>query len=188
MKTIQAYFLRTKHWQLWLLSMIGFAPFAAISIMAPTTSPKSGVTITSGLFGVSMALCVVWLLAWLAAIGTFSNSIIDSSMRLSIGIFRFAFIYPVIYCSVAGSTWLNPVNRLPMPPGVNFLHFLATFSIFYCLYFASKTLVMAQTGKPATFHDYAGPLFLIWFFPVGIWFVQPRINRLYTERKEPPKA
>src|SRR6266850_1814491 len=27
------------------------------------------------------------------------------------------------------------------------------------------------------------PLFLIWFFPVGVWFTQPRINRLYAERR-----
>jgi hypothetical protein len=46
----------------------------------------------------------------------------------------------------------------------------------------SKSLVLAETGKPASFYDYAGPFFLLWFFPVGIWIVQPRVNRLYSER------
>jgi hypothetical protein len=45
--------------------------------------------------------------------------------------------------------------------------------MFYNLYFVSKNLVVAETGKPASFHDYAGPFFLIWFFPIGIWFIQP---------------
>jgi len=55
------------------------------------------------------------------------------------------------------------------------------FSLLYNVYFVSKTLVQAETGKPASFYDYAGPFFLLWFFPVGVWFTQPRINRLYEQ-------
>jgi hypothetical protein len=33
--------------------------------------------------------------------------------------------------------------------------------------------------KPVTFSDFAGEFFLIWFFPVGIWIIQPRINKLF---------
>jgi uncharacterized RDD family membrane protein YckC len=61
------------------------------------------------------------------------------------------------------------------------------FCMLYLLYFVSKNLVLAETRKPASFPDYAGPFFLIWFFPIGIWFTQPRINRLY-ERPPPPDA
>jgi hypothetical protein len=55
--------------------------------------------------------------------------------------------------------------------------------MFYNLYFVAKTLVLAETGKSASFYNYAGPFFLIWFFPIGVWFVQPRINRLYSEKR-----
>lgn len=60
--------------------------------------------------------------------------------------------------------------------------------MFYLLYFVSKSLVLAETSKPASFYDYAGPFFLLWFFPIGIWIVQPKVNRLYSERQntEPP--
>jgi len=50
--------------------------------------------------------------------------------------------------------------------------------------FASKSLVMVETGRRAKFYDYAGPFFLMWFFPIGIWFIQPRINRLYSQRMQ----
>jgi uncharacterized RDD family membrane protein YckC len=50
----------------------------------------------------------------------------------------------------------------------------------------SKNLVLAETSKPASFYDYAGPFFLIWFFPIGVWFTQPRINRLYEQPAPPP--
>jgi hypothetical protein len=63
------------------------------------------------------------------------------------------------------------------------LHVFAMICMFYLLYFVSKSLVLGETGKPASFYDYAGPFFLLWFFPAGIWIVQPRVNRLYSERK-----
>ena len=56
------------------------------------------------------------------------------------------------------------------------LHAFATFCMFYLLYFVSKTLVLAETSKPPSFYDYAEPFFLIWFFPMGLWFIQPRIT------------
>jgi len=34
------------------------------------------------------------------------------------------------------------------------------------------------THKAAGFYEYSGPFFLIWFFPIGLWIIQPRINRL----------
>jgi len=61
------------------------------------------------------------------------------------------------------------------------LHLLAMFCLFYLLYFVSKSLVLAETCKPASFNEYAGLFFLIWVFPIGVWFIQPRINRQYAE-------
>jgi len=54
------------------------------------------------------------------------------------------------------------------------------------IYFVSKSLVLAETGRPAVFYDYAGPFFLVWFFPIGVWIVQPRINRLYERKLAEP--
>lgn len=59
------------------------------------------------------------------------------------------------------------------------LHFFAMYCMFYLLYFVSKSLTLAESGKPASFYDDSGPFFLLWFFPIGIWIAQPRINRLY---------
>jgi hypothetical protein len=50
---------------------------------------------------------------------------------------------------------------------------------FYVLYFVSKSLVLAERSKPASFYDYAVPFLMILFFPIGIWMIQPRVNRLY---------
>lgn len=63
-------------------------------------------------------------------------------------------------------------------------HLFTMVCLFYILYFASKSLVLATTNKPASFYGYASPFFLVWFFPIGIWILQPRVNRLYTQEAE----
>ena len=60
------------------------------------------------------------------------------------------------------------------------MHLVATFCMFYNLYFVAKSLKLVELQRPVGFYDYSGPLFLLWFFPAGIWVVQPRINRLYA--------
>jgi hypothetical protein len=42
--------------------------------------------------------------------------------------------------------------------------------------------VLAERLRPVRFSDYQAALLGLWFFPVGIWFIQPRINRLYAKR------
>jgi len=55
--------------------------------------------------------------------------------------------------------------------------------VFYGLYFVSKSLVMAETGERASFFNCLGPFLLLWFAIIGVWFIQPRVNRLYTEKR-----
>ena len=39
--------------------------------------------------------------------------------------------------------------------------------------------VLHELQKEATFNDFVGEFFLIWFYPIGIWFVQPEINKVH---------
>jgi len=66
------------------------------------------------------------------------------------------------------------------------VHFFCMFCIFYCLYFNAKALKAAEWQRPVTFSDFAGEFFMIWFFPVGIWILQPRINKLFENKSGTP--
>jgi len=113
--------------------------------------------------------------------GSFFNSIVKLELRLKSGFFRVALIYLPFYLvfNIATFQSFSPgLLELILP-----LHLFVMICMFYLLYFVSKSLVMAETNKPASFCDYAGPFFLLWFFPVGIWIVQPRVNRLYSEKE-----
>jgi hypothetical protein len=185
MPVIARFFLRAKHWKIFLLLFgMGFLEdVAAInSSLVHTRSLldlwKSGFLTTAAV----TALFMFCFLCWFWAMGTFLDSVLQPALRLEMKIFRLALIYPVVYLPIFMVFFLS-LSVNPLLFAIIFpLHFLAMSCMFYVLYFVSKSLVLAETGKAVSFYDYAGPFFLLWFFPIGIWFTQPRINRLYAER------
>lgn len=58
------------------------------------------------------------------------------------------------------------------------LHLFSIFCIFHSLYFAAKAFKTAELQRRVTFSDFAGEFFMIWFYPIGIWIVQPKVNRM----------
>ena len=60
----------------------------------------------------------------------------------------------------------------------------SVFCMFYCLFFNAKALKAVELQSPVEFSDYVGEYFSLLFLPVGIWFLQPKINRLFDCKKE----
>ncbi|SRR5713101_6930298 len=183
MNTIETLFLRAKHWQIFLLlfAVPTVAEFATIGFVKTNIrfwSDLNGATLLS--LG-AMLLSLLCFLAWYWSMGSFLTSIVDSELKLNQGFFRFALLYPLLYVPIF--FWFALTPGLGSAAFIIPLHLFCMFCLFYGLYFVSKNLVMAETGKPASFYNYAGPFFLIWFFPIGIWFIQPRLNQLYADRK-----
>lgn len=48
----------------------------------------------------------------------------------------------------------------------------------YCFYFAAKVLKSSELQRNVQLFDFLGDFLLFVFFPIGIWFIQPRLNRL----------
>lgn len=98
------------------------------------------------------------------------------------GLFRFALLYPILYVPVLFGLAFNPSKDVAVT--IVPLHLLAMSCMVYILYFVAKHFVMVETGKAASRSDRAviGTFLLFWFFPLGVWFVQPQVNRLYESR------
>ncbi|HXZ12180.1 MAG TPA: hypothetical protein VEG64_07290 [Candidatus Sulfotelmatobacter sp.] len=134
------------------------------------------------LVGLLAGLSTLGFFVWLWSMGSFFNSVTKPELRLKASFFRFALVYAPLYIVFFVASFTNSSPQLLaviLPP-----HLLGVFCVFYALWFVSKSLVLAETGAPASFHKYAGPFFLLWFFPVGIWIIQPRVNRLYAQRND----
>lgn len=57
------------------------------------------------------------------------------------------------------------------------------FAILYCLAFPAKLLNCIEVGKEVSVGQYLGDFFLVLFLPIGIWFLQPRINKVVENQK-----
>jgi hypothetical protein len=72
-------------------------------------------------------------------------------------------------------------NPLLIGVGVTALiltHLFSMFCIFHSIYCVAKTVKAAEWGRDVTFNDFIGEFFLCWFFMIGVWILQPKINKI----------
>lgn len=176
---ITAFLLRAKHWQIFLFLLAGPAmlELAAIGFPPNGSSPWRGSGSTGYLDLIAMKLAVLCLVAWLGSLASFLRSVQRAELRMKTRFFRFAVAYAAIY-SIAFFPEFIPARSVPALV-TELLNLLCVTCLFYVLYFAAKNFALAKTGKPASFDVYVVPFFLLWFFPIGVWFVQPKVNQLF---------
>lgn len=179
---IASFFLRAKHWQLFLLLVLGqiVAEFAAFITLPPRIHSWREFGPIGLLLLATMVLIFLCFLAWLGALGMFFRSMEKPELRMETGFFRFALIYPAIYMPIFFATLFT--DRLDYTALIIPLHLLAMVCLFYNLFFVSKNLVIVEKERSVTFSEYAGPFFLLWFYPIGIWIIQPKVNQLYSRQ------
>ncbi|HEY3939956.1 MAG TPA: hypothetical protein VGL97_21185 [Bryobacteraceae bacterium] len=173
MNAIASLFVRAKHWQLFVLSLT--LALVELFVLRP---PSSAVVVRGGV----TALDILFLLAWLWSVGSFLNSIVQPSLRLNMSLFYFTLTIPLLY---AAFSLVQSENSLPAVVRIT-LQVLVAVCAIYDIGFVADSLVRAETDKPASFSDLAPLSLLIWLYVLGVWFVQPRINRLYAARTKPP--
>ena len=182
MSAVHRFFLRAKHWQIFLLLFVipsiaeaflsGFITAGPIRFWTDV-GPAGFLYLGVGLLEMGC------LFVWLRSLGSFLNSSQRPDLKLKTRIFGIATIYPFVYVPVFSFDLL--VGR-DMPTAILLpLHLLAMSCFIYAFAFVAKSLVIANRCKRAVLRDYALQFFQLWFFPVGVWWIQPRINQLYAE-------
>jgi len=185
MRALLDSFLRARHWQLFLL-FVGLC-FAAAAAMLITVllSPREALRRVFPFFVVIELLAVSFAL-WLWSLGVFLNSLLPLHLRMKKTLFRVSVLFVPLYLPMFGLFFqgTNQVQNVTLIP-ILFaliipLHFFAMFCQIYSWYFVSRSLALAESLGPASFADYIGYFFGLWLFPIGVWIIQPRINRLYA--------
>ena len=131
-----------------------------------------------------MELFAICFALWLWSLGVFLNSVVPLHLRMKLTFFRLSVIYLPLYVPVFGVFFQNqnlpPVMVIALYALIFPLHLFGMFCQIYNMYFVSKSLAVAEVLRLASFPDYVGYFFGIWLFPIGVWIIQPRINRLYA--------
>jgi hypothetical protein len=125
-------------------------------------------------------LMVLCLLAWLGSLGLFLQSVKRLELRMRTKLFSISVGAAALYALAFVPS--RVFNGSTLKASVETLSPLWLVSVLYILIFVSKSLLTAEKQIPVTFAQYLGLFFLLWFFPVGVWFIQPKINRLFRDR------
>jgi len=178
---IQSTFLRSKHWQLFLLWIV-VKWFLRITINTLLGNPLFSLPHASDIFTGRLLHQGddIVLYAWLYFAGSFLNSISPAPLRVP----------PIsFYAAAAGLLMLQLIPfplRSSSEPKLLAVDALGLLCLFYLFRFPAKALVAAETRQPAPFFHYVVDLFLVFlFFPIGVWFLQPLINKLYAAHQSP---
>ncbi len=182
-------FLKAKHWQIFTL-LIG-VPFVLQIILVV----NYGINLMIVIIPALTVLYSVIFFGWFWAIGTRLNSKLPSTVNMKLNLFKLFLAIPLsyiigisIFMSMvamglisSGSSPLfamNDIIEVVFP-----IHIFSVFCIFYAMWFNAKTIKSIEFQRAVSFSEFAGEFFLLWFFPIGIWIIQPKINKM-IEKKE----
>ncbi len=180
METITGFFLRAKHWQVFVLV---WGTYIAGKIASIELLSAGGLhfsvrnALLTGVFFVP-SLLISWL--WFYSLGSFLIPVAESLSKQNIQFFRFALIFSAL-TFVTVSPFLVSRNLFVVVLALP-VHLFGMFCLIHALYSMSKGLLVAEKKQEANFGDWAPTFLLLIASIVGIWFIQPRVNRLYAQR------
>ncbi|WP_457668659.1 hypothetical protein [Thiolapillus sp.] len=121
------------------------------------------------------------LLGWLYSIGIASNDKLSSALKKNTVLYKISYLIPFFYVVLLTLFFFPTIQNAGVhqpPVWLMPLNLASMFGMFYGLYFTAKQFTALKNGCSVKFIDYSGPFFLFWFFPIGVWFIQPKINEL----------
>ncbi len=200
------FFLRIKHWQIFLilvgsyffLGIVGAAfidPFAIDQVGLRNNDPASVIAMFEQMRWVYrlMLIPIFIQFAYFWSVGLGMQNYLPEGFSMKTTRFKIFIIIPMIFTVIMMVFIVDFMEymimlqltqgRVPAPvPAVFFLviplYFLSIFGVIHTIYFVAKATKSAEMKSRARFADYVGYFFLIVFYPIGIWFFQPRVNEI----------
>ena len=194
-------FLKAKHWQ--LFTLVFALPIAVQVIMMVSmfsnliNNPNPDPTFMfeyMKFFPIIMLLVISVNFGWLWSVAVGLQKKVPQNVTMKVKKFKIFFFIPLIYLILVAlffATMMNsmftgnPESTARLIAGMLFiiipLHLFSMFCIFYSLYFVAKTIKTVELQREVTFGEFIGEFLMIWFYFIGIWFLQPKINRMGEE-------
>jgi hypothetical protein len=207
MKSIQNFFLKSRHWQLFI---VGFLPFILFYINLIITMPPlfgfdnqketpdfCPIMEDYVWFGPAMIFLSFILFGWIWAVGVYMQRKLPPFVQFNVKRFKWFIAIPFFYTMLINIliTWMINsfipgimdggsvadeqsqyflIGTLIILP----LHLFSIIGIFWSMVFTARVIKSVELQRKARFEDAVAEFFLIWFFIVGLWILQPRVNRI----------
>lgn len=161
------FFLKAKHWQIFLVLLFGLFNSNFTYVGEPT------ITVVVRVLGLLIYF------SWILFVGHGLYDFLPKKINLNYNLFIINFFiwltaYSIIIIVSDGEGMtFDGIAAIPMLyVGFAFLHIMI---------FPGRLIKSIELGEKADFGEYIGNFFLLLFWPIGIWFLQPRINRIVTD-------
>lgn len=144
---------------------------------------------------VGLILTLIWAGLIVSCIYFLGNSLYQKlpiGHDLKVNRFHFNLLFPLVYLIIVfiafdGGYEINQDNYkdygwliwVIVP-----LHLFAMYCMFYTIWFIAKCIATIENNKVVGFDNYAGNFFLLWFFPIGIWWVHPKVRKIFSDGTE----
>jgi hypothetical protein len=135
---------------------------------------------------------------WFWAVANGLQSKVPAGVKMKVKKFRIFFFFLVFYLllvcvfiTLMTESLPGMIDQCPEHPNPNAFvgvigamlimipfHFFSMFCTFYSIYFVAKTFKTVELQRETNFSDFVGEFFLVWFYPVGVWMLQPKINQM----------
>ena len=191
-------FLKAKHWQLFTL-MVGIPILFQIIMMitmfsninSETNHDPAKMFNMFKFFPIVMLLYMGVFFGWFWSIAIGLQKKVPQNIIMKTKKFKIFFFIPLFYIfciSLFIGSMFSGIMKGETSPSGEFigvmigiiipLHLLSMFGIFYSMYFVAKTFKTVELQKEVSFADFTGEFFMLWFYFIGIWILQPKINKL----------
>ncbi len=124
-------------------------------------------------------ITLIIFFSWVFLLGVFLNSIKENTYRFNKWFLLIASLLGMfIYIELNLSRLGNESFQLPVVFSI-LLAPLGMLGILYTFYNVPKSLKTLELGRKAHLTEFILDSLLMFAFPIGIWFIQPRINKIY---------
>ncbi len=191
-------FLKAKHWQIFLLTygimflgQLILMSYVIVNVGIQEEANPLEIFEFFSYFPLIMLIFMGILFGWQWSVAVGLQEFIPEEIKMKLTRFKVFFIYSVgymlsfmalFYIMFQGTLVNEMIPESELMVGyfaaIIPFHLLAMFSTFHSLYIVAKTFKTAELQREVHFSDFVGEFFLLWFFPIGIWLIQPKINKL----------
>ena len=166
--------LLLKHWQLFLLFYFipAILQILLLGEIMDSEKPKNLIALASE------AGTLVYLF-WIYSMAVYLFRI--KQEKLNIKKFKISFffltVYFIFFIALISFVKIGDLFESAWAIGFVILHLAGIYCYLYCAYFNAKLLNSTGQNK-VRMNEILGDIFLILFFPLGVWFIQPRLNKI----------
>lgn len=172
-------FLKAKHWQIFTIT---FGIPLILNLIGLALSPIVGYypIIIERFNSIFNLISLMVYFGWVASVVIVFQKKIPKENKMDVGRFKIIFsalvIYMIIFFLIFHLPRINLWFKIP-------IQLFPMFCFLYIIYFVSRTLATFEFQRKVTFSDYSENFYLICVLPIGIWNIQPKINKLIKNNK-----